>query len=324
MMQTPTIPGLRGRMCRVMCTSAAMQGILRRVAAVLPLLALSLLPEQAPGQTSGDLIGEVSYYRIKEGETLLEIARLHDLGYVELLAANPGMDPWLPPPGRTLLLPTAHLLPDAPRDGIVINLSELRLYYFPGRDGRAVTYPIGIGREGWETPTGTTSISRKREAPTWTPPESIRQARPELPAAVPPGPDNPLGDFALDLGWPRYVIHGTNKPYGIGRRVSSGCIRLYPEDIEDLFGSVKTGVKVTVVDQPMKLGRVDGELYIEAHPDTGQADELESRGRFTSRPVADYREIVTEFAGDDAPRIVWPIVEQAIETRRGIPVRITQ
>jgi len=284
----------------------------------------ALVPDDAAGRAGDDLVGKITYHRIQEDETLLEIARLHDLGYVELLAANPGIDPWLPKPDRTLLLPTAHLLPTAQREGIVINLPEFRLYYFADGPGRVDTYPIGIGREGWSTPTGTTAITRKREAPTWVPPASIREVRPDLPAAVPPGPDNPLGDYALSLGWAGYVIHGTNKPYGIGRRVSSGCIRLYPEDIQALFESVAAGLRVTVVDQPLKVGWSDGQLYIEVHPDTDQADQLEKTGRFAPAPIPGHVELITEAAGDQADRIAWPVVERAIETRRGIPIRVTQ
>lgn len=287
-------------------------------------LLVTLVPSGAFAQGGGDIIGEITYYEVKRPDTLLEVARLHDLGFVELLAANPGIDPWLPEPGRTLLLPTAHLLPAAPHKGIIINLAEFRLYYFHREAGRVDTYPIGVGREGWSTPTGTTTVARKREAPTWVPPASIRAVRPELPAVVPPGPDNPLGDFALDLGWPRYVIHGTNKPYGVGRRVSSGCIRLYPEDIEELFRDVKRGTPVTVVEQPLKTGWVDGELFIEIHPDASQADELEATGRFTPAPIPGYAETISDAAGEHAGRVVWPIVEKAIEMRRGVPVRVTQ
>ncbi|MBE9554417.1 MAG: L,D-transpeptidase family protein, partial [Proteobacteria bacterium] len=182
-----------------------------------------LVGRAAPGvEAHNDIIGGNGYYKVKEGETLLEIARLHDLGFIELVTANPGIDPWIPEAGRTVLLPSEHILPDASRQGIVINRPELRLYYFGDGTGPVVTYPIGVGRQGRETPLGSTSVAAKRANPTWTPPPSIRAERPELPATVPPGPENPLGLFAMNLGWKNYVIHGTNKPYGIGRRVSSG------------------------------------------------------------------------------------------------------
>ena len=181
---------------------------------------------------------------------------------------------------RKIVLPTAHLLPEAPREGIVINLPEMRLYYFAEAEQQPETYPIGIGREGWTTPTGTSRIVRKAEAPSWYPPDSIRAERPELPAVVEPGEDNPLGSHALYLDWPAYLIHGTNRPWGIGRRISSGCIRMYPEDIVSLFERVPVNTPVTVVDQPVKLGWIGGDLYLEAHPTQSQSDGLEIDGRF--------------------------------------------
>jgi len=270
------------------------------------------------------VIGRLEYHRVESGETLLVIARRHNLGFIEVVAANPGIDPWLPRAGSTLVLPKAHLLPNAPRRGIVINLSELRLYYFGEAGGPAITHPIGVGRMGRETPIGTTQIIRKQTAPTWVPPASIRAGRPDLPAFVPPGPDNPLGEYALYLGWRSYVIHGTNKAYGIGRRVSSGCIRLYPEDIEQLFATVPVGTPVTVVDQPVKLGWSRDQLYMEIHPDPVEGDQLEERGWFTSAPLPDLEERVRAFAGAAAARIDWPIVRAAARRKRGVPVQITR
>lgn len=284
-----------------------------------------LIGRAAPAvEARNDIIGSNEYYRVKEGETLLEIARLHDLGFIELVSANPGIDPWVPEAGRTVLLPSEHILPDAPRQGIVINRPELRLYYFGDGTGPVVTYPIGVGRQGRETPLGSTAIAAKRPNPTWTPPPSIRAERPELPATVPPGPENPLGLFAMNLGWENYVIHGTNKPYGIGRRVSSGCIRLYPEDIERLFDTVKIGSPVMIVDQAVKLGWAGGELYIEAHPTVAEGDELEERGWYTPTAVPGLKERILGAAGRHAARIDWPAVARAEQAKRGIPVRITQ
>lgn len=279
--------------------------------------------DAGPPAPANTVIGQLEFYTVGARENLLLIARQQDLGYIEMIAANPGVDPWLPQPGRTLILPKAHILPDAPRKGIVINLSELRLYYYGDGAGTVITFPIGVGREGRETPVGTTRIVRKREAPTWTPPPSIRAERPGLPLSIPPGPDNPLGDFALDLGWTNYVLHGTNKPYGIGRRVSSGCIRLYPEDIEQLFALVPVGTPVTVVDQPLKFGWSNGQLYMEVHPDPLEGDQLEQRGWFTPEPVPDLEERVRSFAGAAVNRIDWPVVRAAARSKRGIPVQIT-
>lgn len=297
-----------------------------RLAAVLIMLLVSFAhtgPVTAQGD-GDDLIGAIQYYKVREEETLLDIARLHDLGFIELVAANPGMDPWLPPEGRTVLLPKEHLLPAGPRKGIVINLPELRLYYFGDGSEPPRTWPIGVGRQGRETPLGSTSVVAKRENPVWVPPQSIRAERPELPEAVPPGPDNPLGSFALNLGWPTYVIHGTNKPYGIGRRVSSGCIRMYPEDIERMFGIVNVGAPVVVVDQPVKFGWSSGELFMEIHPTVEEGDELESKGWFVPTPVPDLKERVIKAAGSEVARIYWPSVRRAAEAKRGTPVRITQ
>jgi L,D-transpeptidase ErfK/SrfK len=230
-------------------------------------------PLPGPGT---DLIGEVGTATVAEGETLLDIARAHDLGYNEITAANPGMDPWLPPPGATVTLPTRFLLPSAPRRGIIVNVAEMRLYYYPQYDsgasdgGRVVlTFPIGIGQEGWTTPLGVTEVLGRIKDPSWTVPASIREEHARngdpLPGVVPPGPDNPLGAYALRLGLTGYLIHGTNKPYGIGRRTSHGCLRLYPEDIETLFQAVAVSTPVWIIDQPYKLGRGEGRLWLEAH-----------------------------------------------------------
>jgi L,D-transpeptidase ErfK/SrfK len=225
-------------------------------------------------QPRQDVVGELSVLSARYEDTLSDIARRYDLGYDEIVQSNPNVDPWLPGQGTRVLLPTQFVLPDAPRDGIVLNLAEMRLYYYPGRRAgetpRVVTYPVGIGREGWSTPTVTTRVVAKVPNPSWTPPESIRaehaaQGDP-LPEVVPPGPDNPLGQFALRLGLSGYLIHGTNKPYGIGMRVSHGCIRLYPEDIERLFRRVSVNIPVHIVNQPYKAGWKNGVLYLEAHP----------------------------------------------------------
>lgn len=298
-----------------------------RLGAFVPALAFLLVALTAGAQETGnldDLIGGNGYYKVKDDDTLLEIARLHDFGFIELVTANPGIDPWIPEPGRTIMLPGEHILPEGPRRGIVINRPELRLYFYGDGTGTPVTYPIGVGRLGRETPLGSTAITTKRESPTWTPPPSIRAERPELPQTVPPGPDNPLGLFAMNLGWRNYVIHGTNKPYGIGRRVSSGCIRLYPEDIESLFDTAGIGTAVTVVDQEFKLGWSAGELYLEIHPSATEGDELEEKGWYTPRPVSGLKEHILDVAGRHAARVHWPTVARAERAKRGIPIPITR
>ncbi len=273
---------------------------------------------------TGDLIGEPSYYLTQGAETLLDVALDRNLGMPEISAVNPGVDPWVP--GRELLLtlPTQFILPDAPREGIVINYGELRVFYF--RRGEPVqTYAIGIGRDGFELKMGRTTIVRKKEKPTWYPTESTRRDKPEVGTVVPPGPDNPLGEYAMYLGWPTYLMHGTNKPYGVGRRVSRGCIRMYPAGVERLFGQVAVGTRVTAVDQRVKAGWHQGELYLEAQPDWDQIDELEATQTITPKPIQpEDRTLVADRAGPDAARIDWSVVDAELLARRGMPVQITR
>ncbi len=206
-------------------------------------------------------------------DTLLDIARSFDVGYTEIVNANPGVDVWLPGAGQKVLVPNQFILPNTRQKGLVINLAEMRLYYFPETKNNEVktvsTYPIGIGREGWQTPLGKAKITQKRKNPTWTPPKSIKAEHlangDPLPDVVPAGPNNPLGDYAMRLSMPGYLLHGTNKPYGVGLRVSHGCIRLYPEDIKQLFGVVPMHAPVEIVYQPYKAAMHEGQLYVEAH-----------------------------------------------------------
>ncbi|MFO0998255.1 MAG: L,D-transpeptidase family protein [Alphaproteobacteria bacterium] len=270
-----------------------------------------------------DLIGEPHVYVTKAEENLLEIAREFDVGYVAMIAANPEVDPWLPGDGTRLTLPTVRLLPNTARRGIVINLSEMRLYYFPP-NGSILSFPIGIGSEGRETLVGATRVVNKRPNPAWYPPPSRRAEDPDLPAVVPPGPDNPLGEYALYLGWPRYLIHGTNKPYGVGRRLSNGCIRLYPEDIARLYPMVSVGTPVTVIDEPVKLGWSSGDLYLEVHPTQAQADEIEDNRRFTTRAIDGLIDRVKQAAGGHAGRLDWELIARAAKERSGVPVKITR
>jgi L,D-transpeptidase ErfK/SrfK len=234
-------------------------------------------PALAQAPVDGDLIGPPPIqYTVVAGDTLATIARRNHIGYVELLSANPSQMSSTVHPGETLTIPTQHLVPHLPggdHPGIVVNLAALRLYHF-GPGGQVDTYPISVGKEGWDTPTGDTKIIEKRKDPTWTVPASIRAEDPKLPSVVPPGPDNPLGQYALTLGWPGYLIHGTNHPYSIGRPSSHGCMRLYPEDIEALFGMVEVGDVVTVIDTPMTLGESGGNLYLQVTPTRDQAKDI--------------------------------------------------
>lgn len=216
------------------------------------------------------LYGQVHQVKVGEGETLLDIAREFGLGYNQIVAANPGIDPWVPPKGGLVNVPRALLLPkDRLASGIVVNLAEMRLYYFFSDGGHDyfLTAPTGIGAEGFLTELGVYTVKSKTPNPTWVVPESIRQEDPSLPASVPPGPDNPLGDYAFRLSHRAYAIHGTNKPWGIGRRVSHGCIRLYPEDVGALYPIVPVGAKVQVIYEPVKYGWAEGRFWVQAFED---------------------------------------------------------
>lgn len=219
--------------------------------------------------TPAALVGSNRSYVLGADETLIELAYRAGLGYEGLAAANPGVDPWLPEAGRSVLLPYAAILPAGTGLGITINLAEYRLYLVWERSGRRLVriYPIGIGAEGVETREGVFAVTVVVPDPSWTVPASIRAERPELPGTVPPGADNPLGKYWIGLSLEGVGIHGTNKPYGLGRRVSHGCIRLYPEDIADLAGRVGRGTPVRIVYQPIKLGLRGRQLLAEVHPD---------------------------------------------------------
>jgi len=271
-----------------------------------------------------DLVGELRLYSARYEDTLMDVARAFNLGYAELVVANPTVDAWLPGLGAQVLLPTAHLLPDAPREGIVVNLSDQRIYWFPPGGAPIQTFAIGIGQEGLGTPMGTTSVVRKKERPTWIPTAEKRKEDPDLPAVVPPGPDNPMGEYALYLGWPLYAIHGTNEPDAIGRRVTRGCIRLYPEGIERLYRQAPVGTRVTVVDQAAKVGWSGGDLFVDIHPTRADVDLIEERRDFTPKPVPGLRDLIMRKAGGEAGRIDWSVVDAAERRRDGVPVRITR
>lgn len=222
---------------------------------------------------NGDIVGE--YYTITvedQEETLIDIARRHNIGFEEIRMANPDVSLWVPGKGTEVVIPTRYILPPAPREGVVINLSELRLYYYPANNpGIVETYPVSVGRDGFATPVGITRTTIKVKDPAWAPPASMRReaaARGEpAPAIVPPGPDNPLGRHAILLDMPSYLIHGTNRPDGVGMRASRGCIRMYPEDIESLYERLPSGTKVNLMDAPFKAGWADdGTLFVQTFP----------------------------------------------------------
>ncbi|MEX2150766.1 MAG: L,D-transpeptidase family protein [Steroidobacteraceae bacterium] len=273
-----------------------------------------------------DIVGEMRTARTDEKDTLLDVARRHGLGYEEIRNANPGVDAWLPGTGTDVLVPKRRLLPRAVRAGIVINLPEHRLYWFPpaapGATPTVWTYPVSIGKMDWNTPLGTTRIVSKLKDAPWIPPKSVREEHAKrgdfLPAVVPPGPDNPMGRYKMALGIPggAYLIHGTNRPAGVGMQVTHGCMRLYPEDIEALYGMVTIGTPVTIVNQPYKWGWHDGELMIEVHPPL-QEDAVEPP------TLTDLTRLIVEATRAAPLPIDWSGAEQAWREARGIPTVIS-
>ena len=275
-------------------------------------------------QTTADesVVGRTAVYISRYEDTLLDIARRFRMGIEELRMVNPDVDIWLPGEGTPVRLPSRFILPDAPRTGVVINLPEMRIYYYPKGESVVHTWPISVGRAGWETPLGKTTIVRKKVRPTWYPPESIREEHAKygdiLPPVVGPGPDNPLGSHALYLGFPAYLIHGTNKPFSIGMRVSHGCIRMYPEHIVELFDLVEPGVPVTVLHQGVKAGWSGNTLYLEVHPTTGVPEE-EARPSMSDVISS----LVAAIPVQDAPAVLdWKMVEKALATANGVPVAV--
>lgn len=270
------------------------------------------------------LIGENTLTTVADDKRPLEyIAARYKTGMLGMLEANPGVDPWLPKAGTQLTVPLQMLLPDAPREGIVVNLAELRLYYYPKGENRVVVYPIGIGQLGAATPNMVTRISQKIPNPTWTPTANIRKRYAKegitLPGVVPAGPDNPMGQFALRLarGTGQYLIHGTNADFGIGMRVSSGCIRLRPEDIEALFNSVPQGTRVQIINQPIKYAiEPDGKRYIEVHQPLShtEQDDPQTMPITLSGPLKRFMQ---------SPESDTALIKVAIARRAGMPVLVS-
>jgi L,D-transpeptidase ErfK/SrfK len=275
------------------------------------------------------VIGAIRQVQARTTDTLLDIARQFDLGFEEITAANPQVDPWLPKVGTPIVVPTKFILPDTPHTGIVLNLAALRLFYYPpvDRDKRqtVITYPIGIGREGWQTPVGLTTVVAKLKNPRWVVPPSIRaehaQAGDPLPEVVAAGPDNPLGKYALRLGLPSYLIHGTNKPSGIGMRVSHGCIQLLPEDIAALFSMIPVGTPIRIVNEPYLAAYQDATLYLETHrPLEEDRRKLKKDPRLLRRLVATTLKAAHQ---PDHP-VDWEKARSLSVADLGIPLPISQ
>jgi L,D-transpeptidase ErfK/SrfK len=286
-----------------------------------PLAGAASYPLPPPGDS---VIGEVVALPGERRDTLSDIARRYNVGWDAIRQANPGVDAWMVDRDVAIILPTQYILPAAPREGIVLNLAEMRVYYFPpakaGQPREVVTYPASIGRMDWRTPLGATKIARKTENPVWNPPASIKREHAEkgdfLPDSVPAGDDNPLGRHALYLGHAGYLIHGTNRPYGIGMRVTHGCVRLYPEDVEELFKRVPVGTRVLMLDAPFKAGWKDNVLYVEAHPAFNEEAEPEAH-----KDISPVRQVVLDAVrGQPHSPIDWTEVDLIARQATGIPV----
>lgn len=271
------------------------------------------------------LIGENSTYLVpNDGQPLEAVAKKYQIGLLGMLEANPGTDPWLPKAGSELTIPTQMLLPDTKREGIVVNVAELRLYYYPKGEDKVIVYPIGIGQQGANTPAMVTAISQKIPNPTWTPTPNIRKryaAKGEiLPVTVPAGPENPMGLFALRLAYGKghYLIHGTNADFGIGMRVSSGCIRLRPDDIEALFNSVPQGTRVQVINQPVKYAvEPDGKRWLEVHQPLSHSEKDDPQ----TMPIALSAAAKTFMHSEASDR---GMIDAAMVRRSGMPVLVSE
>ena len=268
-----------------------------------------------------DVVGAVSTITARHEDTLVDIARRHGLGYQDIVRANPNLNPWLPGAGAEVILPTQFILPPGPREGVVLNLAEYRLYYYPqpknGEPAYVMTYPISIGRMDWETPLGMTEVISKVVDPAWYPPKSVREEHAAdgdpLSAIVPAGPKNPLGRFAMRLGMPGYLIHSTNRPAGVGMRVSHGCVRMFPEDIEFLFGLVDLKTKVRIINEPLKFGWSGEALVMESHPLLEESD---------TDPLTNVTEIFISATGERAGKLDWHLAEEVVDRSDGIPISV--
>jgi len=259
------------------------------------------------------VIGEMKVYRAQPGETFLDIGRREDVGIGDMEIANPDVDPWLPSLAPYVLVPSAFVVPQGAHKGMLINVPEMRMYYFPGPKGLVSTFPLGLGPYDWQTPRGFFKVSMKEVNPTWRVPPSIQKEMENPVTAVPPGPDNPLGKYRFVLSIPGYGIHGTNKPWGVGRYYSHGCIRMYPEDISYLFNRVERGYPVEIVYQPIKVGLSGEEVFVEVHDDP--------YGLLPNQEGEAWRQI-EEFG---ATRLVdRERLRRAVRDKRGIPVNVTR
>ena len=288
-----------------LCSSAAVQAL--------------ELPLPPPGE---DVVGQVQVIKAKYEDTFADLGTANDLGYLEMVAANPGVDPWLPGEGTEIVLPTRYVLPPGPREGIVINLAEYRMYYFPKGQNVVHTYPLGIGREGWNSPIANTRITGKIPNPAWYPPKSIREEHAAdgdpLPTVVPPGPNNPLGPYKFTLGVPGYLIHGSNKKFGIGMRVSHGCFRMLNHNVLQLAAMAPVGTSVRIINEPYKFGVSQGRVYLEAHAplvDEGEPSVVDKH-------AAVINALIRQEGLINEQHLDWEVVRDIVAAEDGLPIEI--
>jgi L,D-transpeptidase ErfK/SrfK len=304
-----------------------------RIALLLVLLSLwSSVPSAQANEyplrdDGGGLFGEVKRIQTRYEDTLIQLARQYSLGYEELLRVNKGVDPWLPGAGTEILIPGQRLLPPGVREGIVVNLPEHRLFYFPkpekGKPPVVLTFPVSVGKMDWNTPLGVTKVVRKQKDPPWYPPESVRKEHikrgdPPLPAVVPAGPDNPLGtrSMRLDIPGGAYLIHGTNNPDAVGMAITHGCLRMYPEDIERLFDLTPVGTRVTLINEPVKISRFGGEVWLEVHP------PVDEKGQVLTVDIEVFEARLNELLGESEVIIDWEMALRALREATGMPVLV--
>jgi L,D-transpeptidase ErfK/SrfK len=283
----------------------------------------SVFPIPADGSS---VVGADSSVRTVYEDTLPDLAHRYSLGYYEIIRANPGVDVWIPGADKDIVLPGKRILPPGPREGIVVNLPEHRLYYYPKPNGRdkpvVITYPVSIGKMDWRTPLGETRVIAKIKHPPWYPPESVRKEHEEngdpLPRVVPPGPDNPLGDYAMRLaaGNGTYLIHGTNNPTAVGMAVTHGCIRMYPEDVAAVFATVPVGTTVRLINEPVKVAWVDGQLYVEAHP------PVDEEGQTEEPDLKLLSKMLNHALGNNHAAINWDLARATLVAAKGMPTLV--
>jgi L,D-transpeptidase ErfK/SrfK len=271
---------------------------------------------------NSNLVGEIKTVLSKKGETLTDVGQRYDMGAQEMILANPEANPYKRlQAGSKIIIPSQFILPNTPKKGLVINLAELRLYYYPKNSNIVITQPVGIGKEhNWQTPVGQTRIIKKEINPTWRPTSNVRAEAAKngtpIPNAFPPGPLNPLGKYILRLAWPTYLIHGTNRPEGVGKRVSAGCLRLYPNDIEKLYDEITNGTPVTVINEPFKVGWTDNSLYFEAHP------PLEETKSQYQDNLADIVHLIKNKTNLSTTFVQWTLIQKAAQAHSGLPVQV--